>query len=146
MRFARPLLAFAAAVALTFVSASTFHTHFVMQRLVDMGVVIPVADGVRVLVGDVVGLAPAFAPVIAITLLLGFGIAALVKRWLPALAPIAFPVGGAAAMAVMLTAMHAVFKMTPIAGARDPLGWWLICLSGALGGLVFAALLKRQRA
>ncbi|MCA3255768.1 MAG: hypothetical protein INF91_09145 [Alphaproteobacteria bacterium] len=146
MRFVRPLLAFVAAVVVTFVIASVVHTHFVIQRLVGLGVDVPQADALRTVGGDLAGLAPAFGPVIAITLLLGFGIAVVVRRFLPALAPIAFPTAGAAAMATMLALMHMAFKMTPIAGARDPGGWWLICLSGAVGGALFAQLAKARRA
>jgi hypothetical protein len=146
MRFARPVLAFLAAVAVTFVIASVVHTHFVIQRLIGLGVEVPQSAALATVGGDLVGLAPAFGPVIAITLLLGFLIAVVVRRYLPALAPIAFPTAGAAAMATMLAIMHAIFKMTPIAGARDPGGWWLICLSGAVGGALFALLAKRQRA
>lgn len=146
MRFVRPLLAFLVAVAVTFVIASVVHTHFVIQRLIGLGVEVPQADALRTVGGDLAGLAPAFGPVIAITLALGFGIAVAVRRFLPALAPIAFPTAGAAAMATMLGLMHMAYKMTPIAGARDAAGWWLICLSGAVGGALFTLLTKPRRA
>ena len=139
------VLAFVAAVVLTFVAASSFHTHFVMQQLVRAGADVPMADGARTMFGDMVGLAPAFGTIVAITLLLGFLIAALVKRWLPSLAGIAYPVAGGAAMAAMLAIMRAVFGMTPIAGARGWDGWIAICLAGVLGGWLFARLTRPKR-
>lgn len=146
MTILRFLLAFLAAVLVTFVLASVAHSHFVMQWLRDLGVEIPGAVALRTTLGDLRGLATAFLPIVAVALLLGFAVAALVKRFLPSLAGVAYPTGGAAAMAAMLGIMHAAFKMTPIAGARDALGWWLICLAGAAGGVVFALLAQRKRA
>jgi hypothetical protein len=140
MKTAKLIGAWLAASLLTFLLASVVHSQFVMARLVAMGVDIPAGLRARTTLGDIAGLAPAFLPVVAVTLLLGFLIAGGVLRLMTGLRGIAFPVAGVAAMGAMLLVMQAVFKMTPIAGARDTGGWLLMLLAGGAGGWLFGRL------
>jgi hypothetical protein len=140
MKTAKLIGAWLAASVATFLLASVVHSQFVMARLVAMGVEIPAGLRAQTTVGDIAGLAPAFLPVVAVTLLLGFLIAGFVLRFAPNLRGLAFPVAGFAAMAAMLLLMQAVFKMTPIAGARDTGGWLLMLVAGGVGGWLFARL------
>jgi hypothetical protein len=140
MKTAKLIGAWLAASLLTFLIASVVHSQFVMARLVAMGTEIPVGLRAQTTLGDIAGLAPAFLPVVAVTLLLGFLIAGGVLRLTNGLRGIAFPVAGFVAMAAMLAIMGAIFKMTPIAGARDTGGWLLMLLAGGVGGALFARL------
>lgn len=143
----RSALAFAVAVLMSFVLASAAHSHFVMRRLEAVGASIPVPLGLKTMTGDLLGLAPSLLPVMAVALLLGFLVAWLAKRGLPGLAPLAYPLAGFAAMALMLVLMREVmFKITPIAGARGPEGFLTFCAIGALGGFVFSRLAAPRRA
>lgn len=135
--------AWAAAVLVTTVTASFIQSWRVQSGLADLGVAIPAALAVETAWQDLVGLAvPVFA-VFGIALALAFAAAAWAKPRLPLLAPIAWPLAGAGAIAAALAAMHAQFNMTPLAGARGIAGVMLFCGAGAVGGLVFAWLKPR---
>lgn len=143
----RNLLAFFAAVATTTVVGSAFHTQMVFARLVDAGVEAPLAVRFQGTLNDLLGLGPLYGAVIAVGLAIGFVIAASLKRVLKPLAPIAYPLAGAAVIALALYLMSVVYyNATPIAGARGPFGFALQCLAGAAGGLVFVALSRRKAA
>ena len=145
MTVVRILLGFLAAVAAAFVLASAFHTHMVIDALGDAGAVVSLDRRLTMTANDLVGLAPQFGAVVAIALAVGFLVAAGLRRVLKPLAPLAYPLAGAVALGVALTAMSAAFDgITPIAGARTTLGFALQCLAGAVGGLVFSAVAVRR--
>ena len=83
--------------------------------------------------------------IIVVALLLGFGIAALVKRFLPGLSRIAYPVAGAAALAMVLGLMYLQFQTIPISGARSTLGFASQVIAGGIGGWIFATLWGRAK-
>ena len=78
--------------------------------------------------------------IIAVALLLGFLIAMLVKRFVPSLSSIAFPVAGAAAIGATLGLMYVMFQTVPISGARSAAGFVSQVVAGGIGGWVFARL------
>jgi hypothetical protein len=141
----RILIGYLAAVVATTGLASALHTHMVVAALRKSGAVIPTDAQLGMTATDLAGLAPQYGVVIGIALLIGFAIAALLRRMLKRLAPIAYPLAGAAAIAVALTAMGMAFDgITPIAGARSTLGLALQCLAGAIGGLIFSIIAVRK--
>ena len=83
--------------------------------------------------------------IIVVALLLGFGIAALVKRFLPSLSGVAYPVAGAAALAMVLGLMYLQFQTIPISGARSTLGFASQVIAGGIGGWIFAGLWGRTK-
>lgn len=91
------------------------------------------------------GMPGSYTLVIAIALAVGFLVAFGMKRLIKPLAPIAYPLAGAAAVALTLALMSMQFySTTPIAGARGPLGFGLQMLAGAIGGMIFAALRPKR--
>lgn len=139
----RNVAAYLAAVIAAYALGAFFHTQMVFAALAGAGAEIPLALRLETTIGDFLGLWQ-YAAVVAIALLAGFLVAALVKRVLKPLAPVAYPIAGAAAIALALTLMSMqYYGTTPIAGARGPLGLALQCLAGAAGGFVFAALRRR---
>lgn len=78
--------------------------------------------------------------IIVIALLIGFGIAAVVKRFLPGLAGAAYPVAGAAALGMVLGLMYINFQTIPISGARGTFGFLSQVIAGGVGGWIFARL------
>jgi hypothetical protein len=80
--------------------------------------------------------------IIMIALLLGFLIAALVKRLFPRLSQFAFPVAGAAAIGATLGLMYMQFQTIPISGARSILGFATQVVAGGIGGWIFAQMLN----
>lgn len=148
MAWARKLLrmgpAWATAVLVTTVMASIIQSWQVQSGLVELGVVIPTDLAVETALHDFTGLALPVLAVFGAALALAFALAALLKPRLPLLAPIAWPLAGAAAIGTTLGFMHAQFNMTPLAGARGSDGFILFCAAGAIGGAIFAWLKPRQ--
>ncbi len=141
----RIVVGYLLAVVATTAFAAAFHTHMVVAGLKKSGAAIPVNAQLGMTASDLAGLAPQYGMVIGIALLVGFLIAALLRRVLKPLALIAYPLAGAAAIAVALTAMGMAFDgITPIAGARSALGLALQCLAGAIGGLIFSMIAVRK--
>jgi len=139
MAIVRILSGYALAVIIATALGSAFHTQMIIKGLTDAGALIAPDTRLAMTGNDFVGLAPQFGVVIAIALGIGFLIAAVLRRALKPLAPVAFPLAGAAAIAVALSIMHVAFDgITPIAGARTSLGFALECVAGAVGGLVFS--------
>lgn len=130
--------AWSAAVLVTVAMASMVQSWQVQGRLSQLGVDIPPGLAARTAFADLVGLAVPLLAIFGVALLLGLVVAGWVRARLPVLAPLAWPLAGAGAIAAALSLMHLQFEMTPLAGARGTDGFLLFCLAGALGGLVFA--------
>ena len=146
MAILRILAAYALAALVATALASLTHTHLVLAGLQAAGAPTPPGLWLETALGDFMGLAPALGPVIAIGFAVGFGVAALLRRVLRPLAAIAYPLAGAAAMGAALAAMKFAYDgVTPLASARTALGFGMLCLSGAIGGLVFQLALGRRR-
>lgn len=140
----RNVAAYLASVIVAYALGSAFHTQMVFAALADAGAEIPFPMRLETTIGDFLSLWQ-YAAVIAIALLVGFVVAAVLKRIVKPLAPIAYPLAGAAGVAIALTLMSMqYYGTTPIAGARGPVGFALQCLAGAAGGVVFAALARRR--
>lgn len=82
-----------------------------------------------------------YLAIILIALLLGFLIATLLKRVLPGLSGVAFPVAGAAAIGATLGLMYLQFQTVPISGARSAAGFASQVLAGGIGGWIFAKII-----
>jgi hypothetical protein len=145
MAAVRILVGYVAAVIATTALASAFHTQMVVGGLKDSGASVPFDAQLQMTASDLLGLAPQYGMVIAIGLAAGFLIAAGLRRVLKPLAPVAYPLAGAAAIAAALTAMGMAYDgITPIAGARTTAGFALQCLAGAVGGLIFSMIAVRK--
>lgn len=136
MVFTRLLPVFCVSVMVTYSLASLAHTQQVLSGLLDLGVTIPVADRITMIVHDWLGLY-LYLAVITIGLLIAFIVMAVLKRYWPLSAVLLFAIGGTLAMFVILESMRELSSLTPIAGARTTFGLILQCLAGAAGGTVF---------
>lgn len=83
--------------------------------------------------------------IILVSFLIAFGIAALLKRFLPKLSAVAYPIAGAAAIATALGLMYMTFQTVPISGARSMLGFLSQVLAGGFGGWVYGKILLRSK-
>lgn len=83
-----------------------------------------------------------YGAIIAIALLIGFVVAAIVKRVLTPLAAIAYPVAGALAIPLTVVLIEQVLGGGAgiMSGARGTVGLALQGLAGLAGGVVFAFL------
>lgn len=135
--------AWSAAVLATTAIASMIQSWQVQSGLIDLGVEIPTGIALETALHDFTGLLLPVLAVFGFALLLAFGAAGWLKPRVPVLAPIAWPLAGAFAIAAALMAMHAQFQTTPLAGARGLDGFVLFCMAGAIGGFVFGWLKPR---
>lgn len=135
--------AWSAAVLATTAIASMIQSWQVQSALVDLGAEIPPGLALETALRDFTGLLVPLLLVFGLGLLLAFMLAGWLKPRLPLLAPVAWPLAGAVAIAAVLLAMHLQFQMTPLAGARGAGGFVLFCLAGAIGGFVFGWLKPR---
>ena len=140
MKFLTLVGHFLLAVLVTFILASVSHSHFVMQRLIEVGVEIDLATRLASTWDDLLGLAPGYAPIIAAALLLGFLIMSTLQRFLSIPSLLVYPLAGVLAIATAHLAMHPIFNVTLIAGARGTAGLLFQCLAGLAGGFVFLQL------
>ncbi len=146
----RDTVAFIAAILAAFVLAVTFYTQQVLTKQEAFGAIYALDQELQVYAYNFAGLAPSYGVGLAVALLVGFFVAVRVKRALPALAPIAYPIAGAAAMFTLIwaidhTAGAGAGGVGAIGGARDALGIGLQMLAGLLGGVVFAVLCGRSQ-
>ncbi len=144
MRIFRLAAAFVGAAAVTFGLATMFYTHQVLEKRAAIGLEFTPAQKysnyLDNLVGFAIGTVPSYGMILVIALLIGFVVAAGVKRVLVPLAPIAYPLAGAAAIFVMLWAVETFVAKGSGAfeGASGPVGIALQCFAGFIGGVVFA--------
>lgn len=142
MRIVRWIAALPLAALATYLVAVVLNSQFVMAA---HNVSISLGDRLNMTAFDVSNMW-LYLIIIAIALLLGFSIAALVKKFLPGLSRYAYPVAGAAAIGATLGLMYLQFQTVPISGARSALGFASQVLAGAIGGWVFARLLGGAQA
>lgn len=146
----RAIFAYLLASVLTVLASTSFYTQQVIAKQVAIGAVYTPAQQLSTYLDNFFGLAfagaPSFGVVVAVALLIGFAIAFVLKRVLRPLAPLAYPLAGAAATAGVIYLINNVVAgggTGAIGGARDAAGMALQALAGGLGGLAFALLRPR---
>ncbi len=146
MKFAKTIIAFVAAVAVAYGLASVFYTARTLAEQSAVGIRYTPAQQIETYMANFAGLW-IYGAMVAIALLVGFIVAFAVKRVLPALAPVAYPVAGGAAIFVLLMLVETQLGGGAgiIGGARTPLGVALQCLAGLTGGVVFAVFRPHAR-
>jgi hypothetical protein len=98
---------------------------------------------------NVAGLATGspFIGILAACFAIGFAVAAVLKRLLKPLAPVAYVIAGAAALPALFYLVENVMLGGGVGaffGARDPADLALQALAGAAGGLVFTLIAVRR--
>ena len=140
MKFARWIAGLICAALGTYVLGVIVNSQFVMNA---HGVPISFSERLNMTAFDVSNMVLYFV-VILVSLLLGFLIATVVKRFLPSLSGAAFPVAGAAAIGTALGLMYIMFQTVPISGARSALGFLSQVIAGGVGGWIFAKIVVRS--
>lgn len=139
MRFVRWVLGLIVAALATYIVGTALNSQFVIAM---HDISVSIGDRFNMTMFDISNMVP-YLVIIAVALLLGFVIATILKRFLPNLARIAYPIAGAAAIAVTLGAMYMMFQTIPISGARSTMGFLAQVFAGAIGGWVFARIAVR---
>ena len=125
----------------TFTLASLFHSQYVVNQLVDVGVVVSLSNRINLTLDDWLGLLPTYGAIIAIALAIAFFAVVLLAKKFKKYSMVLFVASGITAFAVVLVAIESIMNIHIIAGARG-WGFYLQLLAGALGGLLFALLTK----
>ncbi|MDC9511973.1 hypothetical protein PSH47_04280 [Pseudoalteromonas sp. CST5] len=125
----------------TFTLASLFHSQYVVNQLIDVGVVVSLSDRINLTLDDWLGLLPTYGAIIAIALAIAFFAVVLLAKKFKKYSMALFVASGITAFAVVLVAIESIMNIHIIAGARG-WGFYLQLLAGALGGLLFALLTK----
>ncbi|QDP00934.1 hypothetical protein [Thalassotalea sp. PS06] len=133
----RFLLPFLVSWLLTFSLASLFHSQYVVNQLVKVGVVVEFGDRLNLTFDDWLGLLPTYGTIIAVALLIAFGIAGWISKKLENYRLPLFILAGIAAFITVLLAIESIMNINIIAGARG-WGFYAQLLAGAIGGYVFA--------
>ncbi|WP_338366493.1 hypothetical protein [uncultured Pseudoalteromonas sp.] len=126
---------------LTFTLASLFHSQYVVNQLVNVGIVVSLSDRINLTLDDWLGLLPTYGAIIAIALAIAFLVTAKLTKKVKQYSMVLFVAAGITAFAVVLVAIESIMNIHIIAGARG-WGFYLQLLAGAFGGLLFALLTK----
>jgi len=126
---------------LTFTLASLFHSQYVVNQLVNVGIVVSSSDRINLTLDDWLGLLPTYGAIIAIALAIAFLVTAKLTKKVKQYSMVLFVAAGITAFAVVLVAIESIMNIHIIAGARG-WGFYLQLLAGAFGGLLFALLTK----
>lgn len=138
---ARAILVFLLAVAFATVIGSITQTQINLAALQSLGASISLPVRLGATAHDLLSFTPAFAAIMAATLLFALPPAALAARFLPAWRlPLFFLAGGLGLLAAFHIANAFAPMPTLIAATRSAGGTAAMMLSGALGGLLFATL------
>jgi len=139
-----PFLTFVSAVVAAAALGSLAQTQINLQALIGLGMTIELPLRLRSSLADLVNFAPLWALFLAVAFLLAFPMARQCLRWFGGRRWFWFGLAGAAAVGATLFALKLAFAITLISAARSWLGVALLCLSGAVGGLIQAHYGRRR--
>ncbi len=126
---------------LTFTLASLFHSQYVVNQLVNVGVVVSLSERISLTLDDWLGLLPTYGAIIVIALAIAFLVTAKLTKKVKQYSVALFIAAGVAALAVVLIAIESIMNIHIIAGARG-WGFYMQLLAGAVGGYTFSQLIK----
>ena len=140
----RFVFGFVVGVLVAYLIGAAISTQFVLAEVVAMG--LPVGWPVRwnATVTDLIGLAGAYLPLIAVACLIGFLVCAVLLRWFGHRV-FMYALAGFCAVIAMHLIMNAVLGMAAFAAVRSTTGLLAQGLAGALGGWVFARMTAKPR-
>lgn len=139
----RWLAAFAAGVLATYVLAAVVSTQMILAEVAALGLPVSFGDRAAATLHDLAGMAMAYLPLIGLSLLIAFPVAALVLRYVRLPRALGYALAGGTAIWALHLIMIATFGMHPVPAARTALGLALQAGAGLVGGYVFARLTAR---
>ncbi len=140
----RIVVGFVGAVAATYVLSVLAYTQLNLANLVEMGLEVSMATRTGAALHDLSGMLPLYFTIITVALALGFGIAALILRWVPQLRTLGYVSAGFVAIFVVDFLLGAVLTggTHPLPVTRTTIGLLSQCVAGAVGGYVFTLLYR----
>lgn len=143
MKFARVLVAWLAATAVTAMIGSIVQTQFNLAAIAQLGAPVPPGVRLQTTLQDLAGFAPLLAGVVAAGFAIAFPVAALLRRAWPEGRTHLYVLAGIAAIAAAILLMNALMPIIPIGATRSAAGLLALSLAGAPGGWVFIRLSPR---
>ena len=140
----RILPSFLVSWLLTFTLASLFHSQYVVNQLVNVGVVVGLSDRASLTLDDWLGLLPTYGAIIALALAIAFFVTAKLNKKVKKYSTQLFVIAGIVAFAIVLIAIESIMNIHIIAGARG-WGFYAQLLAGAVGGFTFSQLFKATK-
>ena len=140
----RVLPSFLVSWLLTFTLASLFHSQYVVNQLVNVGVVVGFSDRASLTLDDWLGLLPTYGAIIAVALAIAFFVTAKLNKKVQKYSTQLFVIAGIVAFAIVLIAIESIMNIHIIAGARG-WGFYAQLLAGAVGGFAFSQLFKAAK-
>ena len=137
----RILPSFLVSWLLTFTLASLFHSQYVVNQLVNVGVVVGISDRASLTLDDWLGLLPTYGAIIAVALAIAFFVTVKLNKKVQKYSTQLFVIAGIVAFGIVLIAIESIMNIHIIAGARD-WGFYAQLLAGAVGGYAFSQLIK----
>ncbi|QQM62844.1 hypothetical protein JG479_08675 [Pseudoalteromonas sp. LC2018020214] len=128
----------------TFTLASLFHSQYVVNQLVNVGVVVDLSDRASLTFDDWLGLLPTYGAIIALALAIAFFVTAKLNKKVKKYSTQLFVIAGIVAFAIVLIAIESIMNIHIIAGARG-WGFYAQLLAGAVGGFTFSQLFKATK-
>ncbi len=148
----RRLSIFLFAVIVGTLLVSLGNTHVDLQALIRAGAEIPTAVRMDAIKRDLIGFAPTLFALILLGYAIAFPVAGFTARLLgPGWRRFGFTLAGGVAIAAMMMGIKVFYStimdstITPVAASRDLQGLLTLCLGGAVGGYIFAALQPANR-
>lgn len=121
-----------------FTLASMAHSQFVLSGLSKQGIHITLSQRWQMSLSDWWGLLPTYGVVLAVGLLIAFGVATWLARRFTGRRVMLYSLAGFAGLLCIHLAMQPLMDITLIAGARGTLGLLTQAATGLIGGWVFA--------
>ncbi|KAA1161332.1 hypothetical protein [Pseudoalteromonas distincta] len=128
----------------TFTLASLFHSQYVVNQLVNVGVVVGLSDRASLTFDDWLGLLPTYGAIIALALAIAFFVTVKLNKKVKKYSTQLFVIAGIVAFAIVLIAIESIMNIHIIAGARG-WGFYAQLLAGAVGGFTFSQLFKATK-
>ncbi len=129
---------------LTFTLASLFHSQYVVNQLVNVGVVVGFSDRASLTLDDWLGLLPTYGAIIAVALAIAFFVTVKLNKKVQKYSTQLFVIAGIVAFAIVLIAIESIMNIHIIAGSRG-WGFYAQLLAGAVGGFAFSQLVKTTK-
>ena len=140
----RILPSFLVSWLLTFTLASLFHSQYVVNELVNVGVVVGFSDRASLTLDDWLGLLPTYGAIIAVALAIAFFATTKLNKKVQKYSTQLFVIAGIVAFSIVLIAIESIMNIHIIAGARG-WGFYAQLLAGAVGGFAFSQLFKAAK-
>ena len=137
------LISFLLAGLVAYVIAVLFYTQINLSNLTDLGIDVSLSDRLGAASHDLLSMTGMYLPILLVTLLVAFSLAAIVIRFLPNLRILGFVVAGIVGVLALVLFFSSFLGTNPIAVTRSSLGLLSQCGAGGMGGLVYALVSQR---